>query len=313
MGGTDEKMLTYIARRLLVAIPTLLGVATIVFSLLRLLPGDPAVIIAGPQAGPDDIERIRHQLGLTEPLLQQYLGFLFRILHGDLGISTRTGAPVVNEILSRAPYTIVLGVTSLTIAILVGVTAGVIAATRRNSGVDLGVSGGAVFGVSMPTYWLGLMLIVVFAVRLRVLPAAGADQPVSLVLPAITLALFSMGLVARQTRSAMLEVLGQDFVRTARAKGAGRRAVLVRHALRNALLPIVTTIGLQFGALLGGAVLTETVFAWPGVGRLLVDSISARDYPVVQGVVLMLAVSFIVVNLLTDLVYAYVDPRIRYG
>ncbi len=306
-------MLTYIARRLLVAIPTLLGVATVVFSLLRLLPGDPAVIIAGPQAEPADIERIRQQLGLTEPLLQQYLGFLARLLHGDLGISTRTGAPVVNEILARAPYTIVLGITSLTIAVLVGVTAGVIASTRRNTGVDLGVSGGAVFGVSMPTYWLGLMLIVVFAVRFRVLPAAGADQPVSLVLPAITLALFSMGLVARQTRSAMLVVLGQDFVRTARAKGAGRRAVLVRHALRNALLPIVTTVGLQFGALLGGAVLTETVFAWPGVGRLLVDSISARDYPVVQGVVLMLAVSFIVVNLLTDLVYAYVDPRIRYG
>jgi len=166
----------------------------------------------------------------------------------------------------------------------------------------------------MPTYWLGLMLIIVFAVNLRVLPAAGADRgPVSLVLPAITLALFSMGLVARQTRSAMLEVLGQDFVRTARAKGAGRRVVLIRHALRNALLPIVTTIGLQFGTLLGGAVLTESVFAWPGVGRLLVDSINARDYPVVQGVVLLLSVSFIVINLLTDLIYAYVDPRIRYG
>jgi peptide/nickel transport system permease protein len=306
-------VLTYIARRLLVAIPTLLGVATVVFSLLRLLPGDPAVIVAGPQAGPEDIERIRRQLGLTEPLLQQYLGFLGRLLRGDLGISTRTGAPVVNEILTRAPYTVVLGLASLTIAITIGVTLGVIAATRRNSPVDVGVSGSAVFGVSMPTYWLGLMLMVVFAVRLRVLPAAGADQPASLVLPAVTLALFSMGLVARQTRSAMLEVLGQDFVRTARAKGAGQRAVLIRHALRNALLPIVTTIGLQFGAVLGGAVLTETVFAWPGVGRLLVESISSRDYPVVQGVVLMLATSFIVVNLVTDLVYAYVDPRIRYS
>jgi ABC-type dipeptide/oligopeptide/nickel transport system permease component len=166
----------------------------------------------------------------------------------------------------------------------------------------------------MPTYWLGLMLIIVFAVHLRVLPAAGADEmPLSIVLPAVTLALFSMGLVARQTRSAMLEVLGQDFVRTARAKGAGQQAVLLRHALRNALLPIVTTIGLQFGALLGGAVLTESVFAWPGVGRLLVDSIGSRDYPVVQGVVLLLSVAFIVINLLTDLAYAYVDPRIRYG
>jgi peptide/nickel transport system permease protein len=307
-------VVTYVVRRLLVAIPTLLGVATIVFSLLRLLPGDPAVIIAGPTATPETIDHIREQLGLKLPLWQQYLGFLGRLARGDLGISTRTGAPVMNEIATRAPFTAELAIASLLIAIAVGVTAGVLAATRRNSAADLGLSGGAVFGVSMPTYWLGLMLIILFAVHLRVLPAAGADQGlVSLVLPAITLALFSMGLVARQTRSAMLEVLGQDFVRTARAKGAPRSAVLVRHALRNALLPIVTTIGLQFGFLLGGAVLTETVFAWPGVGRLLVDSIGSRDYPVVQGIVLLLSLVFIVINLLTDLVYALVDPRIRYS
>ena len=307
-------MVTYVVRRLLVAIPTLLGVATIVFSLLRLLPGDPAVIIAGPTATPETIEHIREQLGLKLPLWQQYLGFLGRLARGDLGISTRTGAPVINEIATRAPFTAELAIASLLIAIAVGVTAGVLAATRRNSAADLGISGSAVFGVSMPTYWLGLMLIILFAVHLRVLPAAGADQGLaSLVLPAITLALFSMGLVARQTRSAMLEVLGQDFVRTARAKGAPRSAVLVRHALRNALLPIVTTIGLQFGFLLGGAVLTESVFAWPGVGRLLVDSIGSRDYPVVQGIVLLLSLVFIVINLLTDLVYALVDPRIRYS
>ncbi len=307
-------MLTYIVRRLLVAVPTLLGVATVVFSLLRLLPGDPANIVAGPTATPETIAIIRHQLGIDLPLWQQYLSFLGRLLRGDLGISARTGGPVTEEIFARAPFTAELAVTSLALAIAVGVTAGVLAATRRNSGADLGISGSAVFGVSMPTYWLGLMLIIVFAVNLRMLPAAGADRgPVSLILPAITLALFSMGLVTRQTRSAMLEVLGQDFVRTARAKGAGRRVVLVRHALRNALLPIVTTIGLQFGALLGGAVLTESVFAWPGVGRLLLDSISSRDYPVVQGVVLLLSVAFIVINLLTDLVYAYVDPRIRYS
>jgi len=307
-------VLTYIVRRLLVAVPTLLGVATVVFSLLRLLPGDPANIVAGPTATPETIAIIRHQLGIDLPLWQQYLSFLGRLLRGDLGISARTGGPVTEEIFARAPFTAELAVTSLALAIAVGVTAGVLAATRRNSGADLGISGSAVFGVSMPTYWLGLMLIIVFAVNLRMLPAAGADRgPVSLILPAITLALFSMGLVTRQTRSAMLEVLGQDFVRTARAKGAGRRVVLVRHALRNALLPIVTTIGLQFGALLGGAVLTESVFAWPGVGRLLLDSISSRDYPVVQGVVLLLSVAFIVINLLTDLVYAYVDPRIRYS
>ncbi len=307
-------MLTYIVRRLLVAIPTVFGVATVVFSLLRMLPGDPATIIAGPSATPDQIANIRRQLELTDPLWQQYIGFLGRLLRGDLGISTRTGAPVIQEIFTRVPYTAELAVTSLVLAILVGVTAGVIASTRRNTGADLGISGGAVFGASMPTYWLGLMLIILFAVQLRVLPAAGSDRgPISLVLPAITLALFSTGLIARQTRSAMLEVLGQDFVRTARAKGAARTVVLIRHALRNALLPIVTVIGLQFGTLLGGAVLTESIFAWPGVGRLLVDSIGSRDYPVVQGVVLLLSLSFIAINLITDLLYAYVDPRIRYA
>ena len=301
-------------RRLLVAIPTVLGVATVIFLLMRLLPGDPALVIAGPQATAADVDRIRQQLGLTLPFWQQYLSFLGRLFHGDLGISIRTGDTVIREIFTRVPFTATLAFTSLLIAILIGVTAGVIAATRRNSSMDLSISGGAVFGASMPTYWLGLMLIILFAVHFRVLPAGGSDRgPISLVLPAITLALFSTGLIARQTRSAMLEVLGQDFVRTARAKGAARTVVLIRHALRNALLPIVTVIGLQFGTLLGGAVLTETIFAWPGVGRLLVDSIGSRDYPVVQGVVLLLSVSFIAINLITDLLYAYIDPRIRYG
>jgi len=307
-------VITYVVRRLLVAIPTLVGVATVVFSLLRLLPGDPAVVIAGPQATAADVIRIRQQLGLTQPIWQQYVSFMGRLAHGDLGQSTRTGAPVVQEIFARVPFTAVLATTSLLIAVTVGVTAGVIAATRRNTSTDLGISGSAVFGASMPTYWLGLMLIIVFAVHFRMFPAGGSDRgAISLVLPAITLALFSTGLIARQTRSAMLEVLGQDFVRTARAKGAARTAVLVRHALRNALLPIVTVIGLQFGTLLGGAVLTESIFFWPGVGRLLVDSIGSRDYPVVQGVVLLLSLSFIAINLITDLLYAYVDPRIRYG
>ena len=307
-------MITYVARRLLVAIPTVFGVATIVFLLLRLLPGDPAIVIAGPQATAEDIARVRLQLGLDLPGWEQYLGFLGRLVKGDLGTSIRTNAPVMQEIFTRVPYTATLAVTSLLIAITVGVTAGVLASTRRNTARDVGISGAAVFGVSMPVYWLGLMLIILFAVNLRVLPAAGSDQgALSLVLPSITLALFSVGLIARQTRSAMLEVLGQDFVRTARAKGAAKSSVLIKHALRNALLPIVTTIGLQFGTLLGGAVLTESIFAWPGVGRLLLDSINARDYPVVQGVVLLLSISFIVINLFTDLIYAYIDPRIRYG
>jgi peptide/nickel transport system permease protein len=306
-------VLTYFARRVLVAVPTLIGVATVIFLLVRLLPGDPARVIAGVLASPEDVARIRHQLNLDQPGWQQYLGFLARLAHGDLGISTHTGQPVLNEVATRIPYTAELALLSITIAILVGVTLGVMAATRHNTRLDLVISGASVAGVSVPVYWLGLMLVVVFAVWLRILPAAGAGEPTSIILPALTLASFSVGFISRQTRSAMLEVLGQDFVRTARAKGAGRRDVLVRHALRNALLPIVTTIGLQFGTLLGGAVLTETVFAWPGMGRLLVDSIFFRDFPVVQGVVLLIAVAFIAVNLVTDVIYAYVDPRIRYN
>jgi peptide/nickel transport system permease protein len=306
-------MLTYIGRRFLVAVPTLFGVATVIFLLVRLLPGDPAQVIAGVLAKPEDVERIRHQLELDQPGWQQYLSFLGRLLHGDLGTSTHTGQPVLSEVATRIPYTAGLASVSMVIAILAGITLGVLAATRHNTRLDLLVSAFSVAGVSIPVYWLGLMLVVVFAVWLRVLPAGGAGQPTSIVLPALTLASFSVGFISRQTRSAMLEVLGQDYVRTARAKGAGPGSVVFRHALRNALLPIVTTIGLQFGTLLGGAVLTETVFAWPGIGRLLVDSIFFRDFPVVQGVVLLIAVSFIAINLVTDVIYAYVDPRIRYN
>ncbi|MDQ6793168.1 MAG: ABC transporter permease [Candidatus Dormibacteraeota bacterium] len=306
-------MTTYLVRRVLLSVPTVFGVATLIFLLVHLLPGDPARVIAGVNATPADVERIRHQLGLDQPGWQQYLTFLGRLAHGDLGTSTHTLNPVTSEIAARALYTAELAALSIVIAIAVGVAAGVVAATRRNTAMDLLISSAAIAGVSIPVYWLGLMLVVLFAIDLRVLPAAGAGGPTSIVLPAITLAFFSVGFIARQTRSAMLEVLGQDFVRTARAKGAGERRVLLRHALRNALLPVVTTIGLQFGTLLGGAVLTETVFAWPGIGRLLVDSIFFRDFPVVQGVVLLIAVAFIVVNLITDLVYAVVDPRIRYG
>ncbi len=306
-------MLTYLARRALAAIPTLFGVATVVFLMVRLLPGDPARVIAGPTATEEDVTRIRHQLDLDQPVWSQYLAFLARLAAGNLGRSARTGDSVVHELAGRVPYTVELAVISTILAVAVGVTMGVLAATRHNTRLDLAISAASVFGVSMPVYWLGLMLILIFAIRLHMLPAAGAEDPLGFVMPSVTLAFFSMGLVARQTRSAMLEVLGQDFVRTARAKGAGRRAVLVRHALRNALLPVITAVGLQFGALLGGAVLTETVFGWPGVGRLLVDSIFSRDYPVVQGVVLLLATAFIAVNLAVDLLYAYVDPRIRYG
>jgi len=306
-------VITYVARRVLAGVPTLWGVATVVFFMARLLPGDPARVIAGVLASPEDVERIRKQMGLDQPLWVQYLDFMGSLLHLDLGTSAHTNAPVVEEIGSRLPYTIELALVALAIAITAGILAGIVAAIRRNTWLDLVISGLSVFGVSMPVYWLGLMMIILFAIDLHLFPAAGADEPASIVMPALTLALFSVGLIARMTRSSMLEVLGQDYVRTARAKGAPFRVVVFRHALRNALLPIMTVIGLQFGALLGGAVVTETVFAWPGVGRLLVDSIFFRDYPVVQGLVLMFGTTFVVINLLVDLTYAYVDPRIHYS
>ena len=306
-------MITYLARRALLSIPTLWGVATIVFFMARLLPGDPARVIAGVLASPQDVERIRQQMGLDQPLWIQYVDFMGSLLHLNLGISAHTNAPVVEEIGSRLPYTIELAVVALLIAVVAGVVAGAIAALRRGTPLDLVISALSVFGVSMPVYWLGLMLIIVFAIELHLFPAAGADETTSIVMPAITLALFSVGLIARMTRSSMLEVLGQDYIRTAYAKGASVRQVVFQHALRNALLPVLTVVGLQFGALLGGAVVTETVFAWPGVGRLLVDSIFFRDYPVVQGLVLMFGTTFIVLNLVVDVLYAYVDPRIRYN
>ncbi len=305
-------MLTYVARRVLIAIPTLFGVATVIFALVHLQGGDPARVIAGANATPEDVDRIRHQLGLDQPLIVQYLIFIGNLLRGDLGTSVRSGQPVFNEISSRAPYTVELAVISTVIAILIGVFLGVMAATNHDNPIDLAISSFSVFGVSMPVYWLGLLLIILFAVDLHVLPAAGANQPTGFILPSLTLAFFSIGFISRQTRSAMLEVLGLDFVRTARAKGADRPTVLIKHALRNALLPIITVIGLQFGTLLGGAILTETIYAWPGLGRLLVDSIFARDFPVVQGTVFVFAAALIFVNLFTDLLYAYVDPRIRY-
>ena len=305
-------MITYVARRVLASVPTLWGVATVVFVMARLLPGDPARVIAGVLASPEDVERIRQSMGLDKPLLVQYGTFLGSLLRLNLGVSAHTNAPVVEEIGSRLPYTIELAVVALVLAVTVGLLAGVAAAVRRNTMLDLLISSFSVFGVSMPVYWLGLMMIIVFAIDFHLLPAAGADEPASILMPAVTLALFSLGLIARMTRSSMLEVLGQDYVRTARAKGAPFRSVVFRHALRNALLPIMTVIGLQFGALLGGAVVTETVFAWPGVGRLLIDSIFFRDYPVVQGLVLMFGTTFVVINLLVDLLYAYVDPRIHY-
>ena len=303
----------YLAQRLGAAALTLLGVSFIVFLMVRVLPADPARVIAGVLASEEEVGRIRSQLELDRPLLVQYGIFLGRLAHGSLGVSARTSEPVVREVLGRLPKTIELALASSALATVAGIAAGVIAAAFPYSAFDYLLSLLTLSGVSMPVYWLGLVLIIVFAIDLNWLPAAGAEEAVSIVLPAPTLGAFSLALVARMTRSSVLEVLGQDYVRTARAKGLAERAVLWRHALGNALVPIITAAGLQFGTLLGGAVLTESVFGWPGLGLLLVDSIFARDYPVVQGIVLTFSSLFILTNLLVDLLYAYVDPRIHYG
>jgi peptide/nickel transport system permease protein len=303
----------YVIHRLVASGLTLFGVSCIVFVMVRLLPGDPARVIAGLLASEEEVTAIRRQLGLDQALYVQYGRFLVRALRGDLGLSARTSESVVRELMARLPATLQLALISTLLATCLGVVSGVVAATRLYSGFDYLVSLATLFGVSMPVYWLGLMLIIVFAVQLNWLPAAGADEPGSFVLPSLTLASFSVALVARMTRSTMLEVLGQDFVRTARAKGLREYAVVYRHALRNALIPIITAVGLQFGALLGGAVLTETVFGWPGMGQLLVESIFARDYPMVQGIVLMFSALFILTNFLVDLSYVFIDPRIHYN
>jgi peptide/nickel transport system permease protein len=302
----------HIVRTLLLSLITLFGVSVLIFLMLRVLPGDPARVLAGLNASEEDVARIRDQLGLDDSLLAQYWQFISGVVTGDLGQSARTSRPVSTEIALRLPATLILAVTATLIGSVVGITAGVLAAVRRNTVVDHVVSGVAMMGVSMPVYWLGLLLILLFAVTLGWLPAAGSGEPLSIVLPAVTLAAFSTALVSRMTRASMLEVLGQDYMRTAEAKGAPPLTVIVKHGLRNAFIPVLTVISLQFGALLGGAVLTETVFGWPGIGRLLVDSIGARDFAVVQGIVLVYAAIFILLNVIVDVLYVVVDPRIRY-
>ncbi|MBX6351287.1 MAG: ABC transporter permease [Clostridia bacterium] len=303
---------SYLVARLGTSLVTLFGVAVAVFLLVRLLPGDPARVIAGLLATPDEVERIRHQLGFDRPETVQFAIFLGHLAVGDLGVSARTSEPVARELASRLPYTIELALAATVVGSLAGILAGVASATRRRTFWDYVLSLGSLGGISMPVYWSGVLLMIVFAVDLRWFPAAGASQPTSIVLPGVTLAFFSMAFVTRMTRASMLDVLRQDFVRTAYAKGLDGRRVVFRHALQNAFIPIVTVIGLQFGNLLGGAVLTETVFAWPGLGQLLVQSIEARDYPMVQGIILVYATMVIVVNFAVDMLYAYIDPRVRY-
>jgi peptide/nickel transport system permease protein len=302
----------HIVRTLLLSLITLFGVSVLIFLMLRVLPGDPARVLAGLNASEEQVAQIRDQLGLDDSLLAQYWQFITGVLTGDLGTSARTGRPVTTEIAVRLPATLILAVSATLIGSVVGVAAGIVAAVRRNTVLDHVVSGVAMMGVSMPVYWMGLLLILLFAVTLGWLPAAGSGEPLSIVLPTVTLAAFSTALISRMTRASMLEVLGQDYMRTAEAKGAPPRTVIIKHGLRNAFIPVLTVISLQFGALLGGAVLTETVFGWPGIGRLLVDSIGARDFAVVQGIVLVYAALFILLNVVVDVLYVVIDPRIRY-
>lgn len=305
-------MLQYAVKRLLYTIPVLLGITVLLFLMLHALPGDPARVIAGTMASDEDVKIIRNQLGLDDPLHVQYGMFLWRLAHLDLGRSARTQNPVSQEIWARLPNTFQLAVLATILACLVGVPAGILSAVRPHSWVDYLVTSTALFGISMPVFWLGLMLVVVFSVILRWLPAGGTGGLANLVLPTVTLAAFVIAFVARMTRSSMLEVLNQDYITTARSKGLREQVIVVGHALKNALIPIITVIGLQFGSLLGGAVLTETVFAWPGIGRLIVDSILSRDYPMIQGTILVFGLLYILVNLVVDLLYGFVDPRIRY-
>lgn len=305
-------MYGYILRRLVLTIPVLIGVSILVFAMVRLIPGDPALAIAGPHATEQFIAQVREQYHLDEPLPVQYWIFVRDVMRGDLGVSTFSRRPVTQEIRERFPRTVELTLGAMLIATAVGVGAGVVSATRRNSWFDNAGMVAALMGVAAPVFWLALMLQLLFSVRLGWLPATGRGTPAHLILPSITLGLSTAGLIARITRSSMLDVLRAEYITTARSKGLSEQLVVAKHALKNAMIPVITVIGLQFGILLGGAVLTESVFAWPGVGRLLVDSILARDYPVVQGTVLLLALTFVGINLVVDLLYAVLDPRISY-
>ena len=311
----------YALRRLLLAVPVLFGVSVLVFAVLHLAPGDPAAIMLGAQATKEDIQRLHRDLGLDQPLVVQYFHWIGQVARGDLGRSIPLGRAVLPEVLLRFKATLLLTAGALTIAVLLGLVAGIISAVKQYSWLDRLSMGVAVTGVSLPVFWTGIMLIIVFSLQLRWFPSSGMSSPYGssvsdvlwhLVLPAVTLGTASAAALARLTRSSVLEIIRQDYVRSARAKGLAERAVIARHVLKNAINPIITVLGVQVGFLLGGAILTETVFSWPGLGSMMVRAIQARDYPLVQGGVLLIATTFVVVNLLVDLLYAIFDPRIRY-
>ena len=303
--------LEYLVWRSLQSLLLILLATLVVFMLLHITPGDPATIILGEQATPEQIADLRRSMGLDRPLPEQYMRFLTNAVRGDFGMSIRAQRPALEYVLERLPATLQLSAGAFAFALLIGLPIGILSAVKRLSIWDHSSMFIALLGQSMPVFWLGLMLIVVFAVQLRWLPASGMGQPQHLILPAITLGTFLIGLIIRLTRSSMLDVLSQDYIRTARAKGLPESAVLVRHALKNAFIPVVTVLGLQMGTLLGGAVITETVFAWPGMGMVTVTAIHQRDYPVVQSAVLVSAVLVVLINWFVDVLYHYLDPRIR--
>ena len=305
-------MLRFLARRLALTIPVLLGVATLVFSLIHLIPGDPAQAMLGESASPQDVAELRARLGLDRPLVEQYGRFLQGALHGDLGRSLRTNQPVSTAILERMPATIELAAAAMIVAVAFAIPLGIVAAVWRGTAVDHTATTLSLLGISIPNFWLGPLLAIVFSIELGWLPVSGRGTWAHLVLPAISLGAALAAILARMTRATLLEELREQYVTAARARGASRARAVVRHAFRNSLIPVITLIGLQFGAVLTGAVITETIFAWPGIGRLLIQSIGFRDYPLVQGCILLIAMTYVGMNLLTDLLYGLVDPRIRY-
>ena len=306
-------MSKYLASRLLQTIPTVFLVTVAVFLMLHLTPGDPAEVFLGDKRStPELLEKVREDMGLNRPLHIQYLSYMGAALRGDLGRSLQTNVPVMDQILTRLPWTIELAAAALLIAACVGITVGIIAALRHNTVIDTLAMAFALVGISMPVYWSSLLLILLFAVRLRALPAIGQGGLERLILPATALALVSAGSLARMVRSSMLEVLNQDFVLTARAKGVTERLVVVRHVLRNALIPVVTILGLMLGNMLSGAVITETIFARLGIGQKYVEAVLQKDFTMVQGTTLFIALMYVFVNIVVDMIYAFVDPRIRY-
>jgi len=299
--------------RVLILIPTLLGLVTFLFILIRLIPGDPARVLAGLMASEEDVELIREQLGLNKPLYVQYFTYMANLFTFNLGVSARTDSPVLYEVMARLPNTLALALSSTALAVALGVPLGVFAASRKSSRLDTLVSTFSIVGISLPTYWLGLIMITIFAVELHLLPAGGYGTPAHFILPTVTIALFLTAFIVKITKASVIDSMEKEYVVTARSKGLTERVILYKHVLRNALIPVITIIGLQFGSLLGGAVITETIYAWPGLGRLIIDAINNRDYPMVQGSIFIFALLYALVNLITDLIYTIVDPRVRLG